>query len=1249
MIWFGSVNECLMSTANPLQDLAQFLARYDPIDVAATAGGLQLIPENAGRYLVLPALAHAVATLPVDANKPKLSASNLRKLLRTEPLGKGSLVLAEDPFEFSFTESIAFKGGAYTVFPGNGVESTTFILRHIFQAIDAIGDSKYDNFCREATSLAHAALTLIDAVAERAGLTYGVEPASEFRDPVVIPNSSKLAGLKESVTFSTLELSALLTAVDLNITAIERLVLPFGSITLDSYRLGDGPAVACPVLFSGEEYVVVNPENVASALRHQIVCLAIEHGVHDYFAGRYHTAVWQTVVDTFEYMRQNLVLATDDDSTPSWLSEGLFSLDRDKLAYVALITDPLDVYDPNEVFGYWEAPVIERIMNNRLMSIQHDVLGSANPPNEILSVFLSAGFGRAVMVGSNGGDSAIDAPLVGFAVSDLETIAEIENGERLAVWKFAKAYQNVRKTTTIAPTSMLNEYSYFRSNNYSYYLSDDATPNTIVLGEGGAGRLRTEVVPKRNWHAVESYRPNEAVEVGTMHHTVAFPEYGPRSILKGNYEVILEGVPIPIWILNAESIDRESPFFGVGINFVELIAYWLWQFTPSLAKFLNHVAQRYACIVIRLNITSDEAWFKRASAESNSPAELLATLDLEEGILDLEPQPGILRQFYSADNAGEREFMRAVLGHIAQLTIADHKPLTDDAISTLIETHAPLGRKKKMFLIVPDGEPPLDPGNLPSVRKLQEQEESDLLDRLGRHLRQETRLSIGPIRDDERNTVLREVVDFYYRRLQRIVATLDPTDLLERLISRHEAIVNSSATHKMQMPTRLAAFENVPEMVEIIKGELQDDTNAALASRFVIEYVAARPPMGLRPLSIDLYDHLQAIANHLINFGFESDLIYFSLADLKLSVLPSGRLRVERDLFTKARAEYLDALTSGRIARSIRRFAGDVEEMMTRGTGEPSEKPDWAVQLDEAALAEFGYTLTDIGKVMMQAVRIGQDSESQVLVMDSQEVHSAIAANLDCPNEKVAGIVELLSLRERRDFLIPPSPHSKWSVLPWRFNRSYSYVRRPFLLRGAGAKTEVLWGFRHVYDAWINLVSLTLNGRLECKSPQMRKLMGEANNDSGEAFNQLVAEELAKNGKLIVAKKVTRFEDLQLPAEFGDIDVLVIDSRRKRLIPIECKDLSVGRTAHDMANEIQSLFHGHAHKKSYVEKHERRVTWLKTSIDDVLRTFGIDSTKRWRTEPLIVVSRELMTPYLHRSPIRVISYEDLMNEKQKWG
>jgi len=51
---------------------------------------------------------------------------------------------------------------------------------------------------------------------------------------------------------------------------------------------------------------------------------------------------------------------------------------------------------------------------------------------------------------------------------------------------------------------------------------------------------------------------------------------------------------------------------------------------------------------------------------------------------------------------------------------------------------------------------------------------------------------------------------------------------------------------------------------------------------------------------------------------------------------------------------------------------------------------------------------------------------------------------------------------------------------------------------------------------------------------------------------------------------------------------------------------------------------------------------------EVLLSFGIDSAKRWKIQPRIVVSRELMTPYLHSSYSRY-SYEQLMKEKEQWG
>jgi hypothetical protein len=81
-----------------------------------------------------------------------------------------------------------------------------------------------------------------------------------------------------------------------------------------------------------------------------------------------------------------------------------------------------------------------------------------------------------------------------------------------------------------------------------------------------------------------------------------------------------------------------------------------------------------------------------------------------------------------------------------------------------------------------------------------------------------------------------------------------------------------------------------------------------------------------------------------------------------------------------------------------------------------------------------------------------------------------------------------------------------------------------------------------------------------------------------------------------------------------------------------------------MANEIANLFLGQNGKASFVEKHQRRVDWVREHIGEVLDWLHLPRDGDWQVEPLIVVDQELMTPYLYASPIRVIALAELDTE-----
>lgn len=122
------------SSSDPLPTLRRTLLRYDPADLLATVGALQLMPENSDRAVRFEVISHVVASIPQGPNQSCIKPYRLKSLFNSGLLASSEIVKDEDPHEFAFTESFAFFNGPYTVFPGVA-DDATFILRHLLKAI----------------------------------------------------------------------------------------------------------------------------------------------------------------------------------------------------------------------------------------------------------------------------------------------------------------------------------------------------------------------------------------------------------------------------------------------------------------------------------------------------------------------------------------------------------------------------------------------------------------------------------------------------------------------------------------------------------------------------------------------------------------------------------------------------------------------------------------------------------------------------------------------------------------------------------------------------------------------------------------------------------------------------------------------------------------------------------------------------------------------------------------------------------
>ena len=106
----------------------------------------------------------------------------------------------------------------------------------------------------------------------------------------------------------------------------------------------------------------------------------------------------------------------------------------------------------------------------------------------------------------------------------------------------------------------------------------------------------------------------------------------------------------------------------------------------------------------------------------------------------------------------------------------------------------------------------------------------------------------------------------------------------------------------------------------------------------------------------------------------------------------------------------------------------------------------------------------------------------------------------------------------------------------------------------------------------------------------------------------------------------------------GDVDVLVVDTRRHRVLAVETKDFEQARTPFKLSNELKKLFDG----RLRWNHHSERIDRLRDHLDGVLQRLGLEEgAGKWGVEGLIVVSRPLVTPYFTDSPLRVMTVEEL--------
>jgi hypothetical protein len=872
-------------------------------------------------------------------------------------------------------------------------------------------------------------------------------------------------------------------------------------------------------------------------------------------------------------------------------------------------------------------PALSRAIVERVKEVSKQLFSDMRSANELFCLFVPCSVTRIHEFGLN--DWPNEIRFLALDPDDLETIARVEAGNSLVLWKFVHRTTEMLGKMRLICFDELDLFAAYRDRNYSYYPGDREIPKEILIKPGYGTKLRIKVANEQDWHPVRYFDPNLIVTVNTLYGTRSVPLYGvPDSECSC---VCVEELPCLVWVYADDSL--QDPNHSRQFDAVCAVAYWIWQLASFLNESLAEQMRSLPMMHVQVSLCSELVNGACASIPGDEPPVVAEVA--EPGIIRLSLRPGFSFLLRSTDNIAEREMLRQLIPTLVQAA-GGASQLTQEQIDDVVDKVAPVGLKRMLVRSELAYVPEMDNRDLPEYRPIQAGDLEQVIDEASQHVITARGLKPGRIEPAICNAVLNEMVACCFNEIERLVKTLRPDGLLEVLITLSEAVIHESAFKQLTIATRLKTFAEDNSMMGEIASDMSEFTRAGMAARFIIEFVAAQPPRGLRRISFEVYDRLQALAAMLTVWGSSSDALHFSLSEVFLSVSRAGRILIHEAQYSMAMMMRLGGLAADRLLDSESVFRKHMGEHT-----EPAESDFENSELGRATRAEFGHSLMELTNFLIALGDIAIDLKPTTpAIMERGALIATLAKELQWDAAKVEHCLKLSSLAPRENYLKPPPQCRKEDLYPWRFNREISYLRRPLLLRIRDGMTEVLWGHRHVDMARSYLVQLCASTRLKAKSQEMLSLLAKYRHDAGERFNDAVYDALRQFPHLIVAKKVHKLAHLDL-AHRGDIDILCADLSQTVLWVIECKSLALARTPYEMRNELESLTLSTDDQSSMIKKHEARSAWVQHQLSLVLKWLGADPGRDWTVRPLIVMETIPISPLLRDVSMPMISFDML--------
>jgi hypothetical protein len=1187
----------------------EFISSNNSIELLKIASLIQLLPKNHSKVVRLETIQDSICSKLSNISS-NINLEKFKSIIHKDFASD----YREDPSECSFTENLTYINGNNIVFPGISAGSTNvnqILLNSIVLSKNELSESTKNKIKDGALIL----LYIHNQIAEK--LNYErLLFDDDYKEKISFPtnefinsNINLFEFTKENIQYlyskfnieDDLIAEFTCTPEEINNHNQEETLLTIKPFVLynDKYYL----ALPTAEMYSLNLFIrrVISESNELDILN-KIYDKYINHEVLKYLG-----AYWKSV-------KTDLFL-TDDES--------IWQFDSNKFAYVCYINGA--------------TLNLESRANDVIKCFRNEF---KNDDLEFLSLHFFASFEINEIETHMFEDIKEAKYQLALSFFDFERIYTYWDIDKLSLWKYVKAEARLNeKGTMIAPFfSILTYYKWYVSNKESFFHSDDARPDMMSFDFSMQGEVIIDADKKNDKHLILYYDDEQGLGYTPVIKTEKYaPIYTSEEIFNGNLKVVLQKFPFPIWITCKQQKD------SLGGKFIESILYWFNELYQPLKPLLIPLGK----FPIEFILIFDDMLREFVENGKEMPQKSKINIDFkicpETRKIELIIPIGIFNAVHREDNHGERIIMNAIIKCLNNLLIVNQlKKISDKHIEKVMSEYMPLGKRKILITANSDRNIQAYVKYLPKVRYIYPADTSIVLEENVTWLNYEQSIPKKIINIEDKIKLCDDLINSLTIQLRNRICQYDSKILLSQLMLRHEALLQKNGFKDIGLTARLECFSKYDDIVQEYKDFNSKLIKASHSVRCLIEYIVSEPYSGIKKVNDDDTDFLLALMSELIFYGTVKDSLKFGIDNPDMGILPSGRIGMNHDFYENVILKYSESVTFDEIEKSKESFSNHFKSVNINNN-EIKSSNLYYEEIDNAFENDIGIAFSKISVILIFLTNYCFDNKNSIYHCTELEFFQILSDKSNLTEKEIKAFIGFMAIETRGKMEIPKNLNEYPEIYPWRYNREYSYVRRPILkLKTKDNSFLIYWSARHLDVAMENLHAIFKDGILKVNKEykEITKLILERNNIKGIEFRNKVYSWLTENTSLQVIKhevKIRKSTFSNADRDYGDIDILAFDLKNLIIYSVECKNTKQVKIMYDFSSDIKNYL------TRQLPKHITRGTWLKENLQQVSEKFNLDLSK-FEVKSIVISSYQLPIKFIEETPIPIYSLSEIKRE-----